>query len=79
MEIFILSIIKDYPVVGVVFAVLGLLVVLAQVIVVLTPSKKDDLILENAQKHPIIGKMFKLFVSFAPIQKKEGEFKPSKE
>ncbi len=49
---------------------LGSLVVLAQAIVSLTPSKADDLALENIEKSSIGGFLIKVLIAFAPIQKK---------
>ena len=71
MEILVAELIAKYPVLLVVLTVLGLLVVLAQVIVFITPSKKDDELLAKIEANPIGKKLVNLFVSFAPIQKSQ--------
>lgn len=49
---------------------LGALVVLAQSIVALTPSKADDLALEKVEKSSIGGFIIKVLLAFAPLKKK---------
>lgn len=50
--------------------VLGGLVVIGQVVVVMTPSKKDDEAMAKAFQVPILGGILKAVCAFAPIQKK---------
>lgn len=69
MELIIAELITKFPIVSTILVVLGLIMVLAQVIVVLTPTKKDDEFLEKLEANSIAKKLIDLFVSFAPIQK----------
>lgn len=71
MELFIAELIAKYPVALIVLTVLGFVLVLAQVIVVLTPGKKDDEILAKLEANPIGKKLIAFFISFAPIQKSQ--------
>lgn len=64
------DLIGKFPVVSTVLLILGALVVLAQVVVVLTPTKKDDEILDKIQKNSIGGAVLDLLKSFSPFQKK---------
>lgn len=50
---------------------LGVLVVLGQGVVLMTPTKKDDEALAKAHKIPVLGDLLKAIAAFAPIQKKE--------
>lgn len=59
-----------HPVVPVVLSILGILVVVGQVVVVMTPSKKDDEALEKAHGIPVLGGVLKAIAAFAPVQKK---------
>lgn len=69
MELFLAEIIAKYPWVPVALSVIGFLVVVAQVVVLMTPTKKDDEILAKFEGHPVGKKVFGFFISFAPIQK----------
>ena len=53
-----------------VLSILGSLVVVAQAVVAVTPSKKDDELLDKVEKSSIGGFIFKLLVAFAPVKKK---------
>jgi len=59
-----------FPIVALVLGVLGCLVIVAQAVVIMTPSKKDDEMLDAVQKSSIGGLLLKALVAFAPIQKK---------
>jgi hypothetical protein len=54
----------------VVLSGLGSLVVLAQSIVAITPSKADDLALEKIEQSSILGVILKVLLAFAPVKKK---------
>ncbi len=69
MEIFIMEVIAKYPIVGIVLMVLGALLIVAQAIVIATPSKADDEKLEKMKQIPVVGKIFAILLSFAPVQK----------
>lgn len=71
MELFLLDIISKYPIVLVVLTVLGLIVVLAQAIVAITPGKSDDEFLAKLESNAIAKKILDILISFAPIQKSE--------
>lgn len=59
------------PIVGVVLAILGTLLVVAQLVVVLTPTKKDDEVVAKAEGNAVVSALLTLLKSFALIQKKE--------
>lgn len=59
-----------HPIVPVVLAGLGGLVVIGQVYVAVTPSKSDDGALAKLEGIPVLGGLLKALASFAPIQKK---------
>lgn len=62
--------VAKFPILAGIFLVLGLLVVLAQVIIPLTPSKKDDAAWDKIKQIPVLGSVISALVAFAPIQKK---------
>lgn len=62
-----------HPVVAVVLAVLGLVVVVSQAVVLLTPSTKDDEFWEKMLAVPFLGGIIKALAVRAPIQKKPKE------
>lgn len=64
------GLIASYPVLATIAGILGSLVVLGQVVVVLTPSKSDDLAWEQLKSIPILGPILSALTSFAFIQKK---------
>jgi hypothetical protein len=79
MEEKLIELVSGHPVLSVVFMVLGLLVALAQVIIPLTPTKRDDEILNGLLEKTIFKKIFDILLSFAPIQKKSDGYKLSKD
>ena len=60
----------EYPWITAFLSFLGGLVVLAQVIVPLTPTKKDDEAMAWIMKG-VCGKVLRGLTSFAPVQKKD--------
>lgn len=60
---------NQYPWVLLVLSSLGTLVILAQVVVAITPTKKDDLWVEGAKKN-FLWKLVDIISTFAPIKKK---------
>jgi hypothetical protein len=58
-----------WPWLSMVLMGLGALVIFGQMVVTITPTKKDDLWLENAKKG-VLGKVMDFFKAFAPYQKK---------
>lgn len=52
------------------FVVLGCVVVIAQVVVALTPTKKDDAAWDKIHSIPLLGKFLDALTKFAPLQKK---------
>lgn len=70
----VVSLLKDvadkFPLVAIILGALGCLVIVAQAVVVMTPSRKDDELLDAVQKNSIGGLLLKALVAFAPIQKK---------
>ena len=79
LQSLVMSLVDKYPIVSTILMVLGSLVVLAQIIVPLTPTKKDDKILEDIKGKPWLKSLLDFFVSFAVFQKKDGEIKLSKD
>jgi hypothetical protein len=73
------KIIVQFPIVGIVLSAIGSLVFLAQLVVAITPSKEDDAKLEGLLQRSFIKKIWDLFLSFAPFQKKDGKIKMSKD
>lgn len=59
-----------HPAIPVVFAILGILVIVGQAVVVMTPSKKDDEAWEKIKAIPVLGGVLSGLANFAPIQKK---------
>ena len=58
------------PWVALVLGLLGAVVVVAQVVVALTPSKADDATWEKIKAMPVLGGILSALASLAPIQKK---------
>lgn len=65
-----MSLANDYPWISIILSGLGGIMVIAQIVVPLTPTKKDDQFLNWIMKG-IPGKILRGLTSFAPIQKKE--------
>lgn len=61
---------SKFPVIGVVLAVLGALVVAGQVVVTLTPTTADDEAWAKIKAIPVLGQIIAALAAFAPIQKK---------
>jgi len=69
IEQLLMELVTAYPAISLPFAVIGGIVVLAQVIILITPSKKDDEALEKVMQG-IPGRILSAFTAFAPIQVK---------
>ncbi len=61
--------IGKYPVAGIVLSSIGVLVFVAQMVVLVTPSKKDDEKLDELMKKSWFAGLVDFFKSFAPFQK----------
>lgn len=70
MEVFLIDLVAKMPALALIIGALGSLVVVGQAVVIITPSKKDDEILDKLEKHSILGSILNVLKSFAPIQKK---------
>jgi hypothetical protein len=70
MEQFILELMEKFPWIALVLTCLGSLVVIGQALVLVTPSKKDDEILDQIQKNSVGGAILNFLMRFAVIQKK---------
>lgn len=70
LESLVLLVAGKYPVVGVILMCLGALIVCAQAVVVLTPSKADDAAWEKIKSIPVLGSLISVVAKLAPIQKK---------
>lgn len=66
---YVIALVQGYPVGAMALAGLGSLVVLATVVVGLTPSKSDDLKLEELKSHKYIGLLMKALEKFSLIKK----------
>lgn len=69
MEQILIDLVAKLPWGATALMALGSLVVLGQVVVLVTPSKKDDAIVDDLKKG-IFGKLIDLLAAFAPFQKK---------
>ncbi len=58
-----------YPVAGIVLSSVGVLVFVAQMVVLVTPSKKDDEKLSELMGKSWFAGLVRFFKSFAPFQK----------
>ena len=64
------SLVAKWHVVGGILMALGMLVIVGQVVVVATPTKKDDEAWAKIKAVPILGSVLAALEHFAPIQKK---------
>lgn len=67
---FLLAFVQSHLWVSIGLMALGCMVVLAQAIVPLTPTKSDDAILEAVEKNSMGKAILNFVLAFAPIQKK---------
>lgn len=58
--------VASFPIASLILGVLGALVVIAQIVVSMTPAKTDDEILAKLKAVPFIGALLKVLASFAP-------------
>lgn len=63
--------VEKFPVASYVLLGLGGLVVIAQVVVALTPSKKDDAVMKKIFSIPVLGVLLEKIAEMAPIKKKD--------
>lgn len=70
--------IDKFPVVGVILGILAILPVVAQTIILLTPSKKDDAKLEELKSKGWFKVLWDFFLAFAPLTKEDGKIKLNK-
>jgi len=70
LETIIALLVGQYPAITVVLAAVGSLVVLGQIVVVFTPSPKDNAAYEKVMGTPIVGMLLKALTKFSVIQKK---------
>lgn len=70
MDLILADLLGKYPVLAGVFAGLGAVLVLAGLVIKLTPSKADDAALEHIKAIPIVGGLMAWLVGKSPI--KEG-------
>jgi len=68
-----------FPITSLITMVLGSIMLAAQVIVQITPSKKDDAVLDKIKSKPWLKIVWDFFLSFAVFQKKDGAVKLSKD
>jgi len=59
-----------FPMLSMIFGILGLLVVVGGAVVAATPSKSDDAAWAKIQSIPLLGTVLKVLMSFSPIAKK---------
>lgn len=70
IEQFLMELVAKMPVIGYVLMGLGGLLALAQIVVLITPSKEDDAFVEKVKAIPVLGQILLFLESFAPFQKK---------
>jgi hypothetical protein len=58
------------PIAALIIGILGTLVVIAQVVITVTPSKSDDAAWDKIKSIPVLGSVLSILTSFAVIQKK---------
>ena len=66
----ILNMIQGLPVINWILPILGIVVVAAQAIVIITPSPKDNALMAKLEAIPVLGHLIRALKSFAPWQKK---------
>ncbi len=65
----VLKLVSLSPIAALCVGALGTLVVVGQVVVPLTPTKKDDAAWEKIKGYPIVGPILNVLTKFAVIQK----------
>jgi hypothetical protein len=70
LEIILAAVVDKWPIAASVAMGLGALVVLAEVVVLVTPSKSDDAKWAKIKAVPVFGKVLAFLASKAPIKKK---------
>jgi hypothetical protein len=70
IEAILTLLVTQVPALTSILVALGSLVVLGQVVVILTPSKKDELAYAKLMSTPIIGPLLLVASKFSIIQKK---------
>ena len=61
---------SKYPVAAAGLGILGSAVVMGQIVVVATPTKKDDEAWDKIKSIPVLGALLSALTNFAVIQKK---------
>jgi hypothetical protein len=69
---------KAVPWLQTALTLLGLLVVVAQTVVVITPSKKDDEYLDKLKSKSLFRTVYDFLLSFSPLAKTESGIKLNK-
>ena len=59
-----------WPPAGTILMILGSMLVVAQIIVLMTPSPKDNEFMAKLEVVPVLGGFLRVIRSFAPFQKK---------
>jgi|GEM_PF-3332328 len=67
---FVVGLAQKFPILGILLAFLGGIVVIAQIVIALTPSKDDDAWVAKVWALPLVGKVLLLLERFAPVTKK---------
>ncbi|MEM5807998.1 MAG: hypothetical protein QW818_02595 [Candidatus Aenigmatarchaeota archaeon] len=70
IENFLMGLVLRSPILMLVLAGLGTILIVAQVIVLMTPSKEDDKFLDKIRSFPFLSGILNFIESFAPIQKR---------
>jgi hypothetical protein len=70
MEMFLDGLIIQYPVAMKIASILGLIMVVAQAVVLLTPSKKDNEFIAKVFAVPMLGAALKHLIKYAPFNEK---------
>lgn len=70
MDLILNLLVQQFPIAGLVLALLGMLVVVGAAVVALTPSKSDDAAWERIKAVPLLGQLLSALMAFSPVQKR---------
>jgi hypothetical protein len=73
MDSIIIALASAHPIVAMILAVLGMLVVLGLAVVAITPSQEDDAFVAKMLAIPVLGQVILALQNFSPIQKRPKE------
>ncbi len=65
-----IELVANYPIVSIILMSLSLLVMLGQGIIIITPTKEDDIAWEKIKAWPVVGHLLSILEKFGPFKKK---------